>query len=295
MHQPSVVLDSLGFPEGPRWHDGELWFSDFVAKAVRSTTLDGEIRSRAMLDDQPSGIGFLPDATPVVVSSRKKQVVRIDEGTVAVHADLQDLPGDYLNDMLADGDGRLYVGHRSAALRPHRLPLPASSACDRITIVEPDGTVRVGAVDVMTPNGTVLTPDGRTLIVAETYAQRLMAFARLSDGSLGERTVFAEVPGRYPDGICLDDTGAVWVSSPYTGEFIRVREGGAIADHIAMPGGVACALGGPDRRTLFLLAVAPKLLPPVEGLTPPDGDDAANQLPGRIATVPVNDAAAGWQ
>jgi sugar lactone lactonase YvrE len=295
MGEANILLEGLGFPEGPRWHDGELWFSDFIAKTVSSVTLDAVVRPRAVLDDRPSGIGFLPGGEVVVVSMGKKHVVRIDRGSVTIYADLSDLPGNFLNDMLVDADGRLYVGLRSAALRPHEAPLPASAACDGIAIVEPDGSVRIGASDMISPNGMVLSPAGDELIVAETYAQRVLAFARRPDGSLGKRRVFAEVPGRYPDGLCLDDSGAVWFGSPYTDEFVRVGEGGTIIDRIEMPGGVACALGGPQLRLLFLLAVSPELLSPVDGKASPASDVTRPGLSGRILTMAVNDGAAGWQ
>ncbi len=297
MQEPTVLIDGLGFPEGPRWHQEELWLSDLVSKTVSSVTLAGVQRTRATLDDRPSGIGFLPGGTPVVVSMSRKQIVRLEEGKAVTHADLADVPGDYLNDMLADPDGRLYVGHRSAALRPRPVPLDDSSAGDGITIVEPDGSVRLGAPGMISPNGTVLSAGGDILIVAETYAQRISAFTRTRDGSLGRRRVFAETPGCYPDGICLDETGAVWLASPYTDEFVRVREGGEIVERVPMPGGVACALGGADGHTLFLLGVTPSMLPAVEGTEGPSGEAGEQRTPlrGRIATTRVADAAAGWQ
>jgi sugar lactone lactonase YvrE len=290
--EPVILLDDLMFPEGPRWHDGELWFSDLGSGSVRSVDLEGRVQIRAILDDRPSGIGFLPDGDPIVVSMGRRVLLRLDGATPQVHADLGPVGRDFLNDMLIDPEGRAYVGCRSEALRPARRPIDTAS--DAIAIVEPDGTVRPGAASMTSPNGTVLTADGTTLIVAETYAQRVLAFARATDGSLGDRRVFADLPGRYPDGICLDDTGAVWVASPYTHEFVRVRDGGEVTDRIPMPGGVACALGGPRRDTLFLLAVDPSRLPAVEDADG-DGPGFGPDLRGRIATVPVAHPAAGWQ
>jgi sugar lactone lactonase YvrE len=211
-----------------------------------------------------------------------------------VHADvgaLDDVGGDFLNDMLVDADGRAYVGSRSAALHPARRPL--ADGCDALAIVESDGTARRGADGMTSPNGTVLTPDGATLIVAETYAQRVVAFIRAPDGTLGERRTFADTPGRYPDGICLDDAGAVWVASPYSHEFVRVRDGGEVLDRVEMAGGVACALGGPDGDTLFLLAVDPSRLPPVAGDDRPETRPRPAR-PGRIATVRAPRPRAGW-
>ena len=292
---PTVLLEGLAFPEGPRWRDGRLWFSEFVQRTVSTVTLAGTTEIVLRLEDSPSGLGFLPDGTPIVVSMHQRQLLRIVDGHAELHADLGDVPGDFLNDMVVDGSGNAYVGTRHAAMRPGLVS--PSDAPDAIMMVTPDGTVAVAADQLVAPNGTVITPDGRTLILAETYAHRLTAFDRRSDGSLANRRVFADVGDAYPDGICLDDEGAVWFGSPYTDEFLRVREGGEITDRIELPGGVACALGGEERDVLFLLGVDPAGLP-VPGVAP--GASAAPAAPaerrtgGHIWTLPVRHRGAGW-
>lgn len=296
-YQVRVLADGLAFPEGPRWHDGVLWFSDLRARTVRTLTVDGELREVIRLNDSPSGLGFLPDGTPIVVSMQDRLVFCVVGNKAEIHADLRHMPGDFLNDMLVDEEGRAYVGLRSASLRPRSAPLSSESANDAIVIVEPDGAARLGPTGLISPNGTVLSADGATLIIAETYAQRIISYHRSRTGALSGRRIFAEVPGRYPDGICLDDDGAVWFGSPYTHEFVRVREGRAVTDRIALPGGVACALGGRDGRSLFLLGVDPRALPLV------DADvrilraapDAGPFVSGQIATTMVEHAAAGRQ
>ncbi|MGE0878481.1 MAG: SMP-30/gluconolactonase/LRE family protein [Acidimicrobiia bacterium] len=289
---PHVLLDGVAFPEGPRWRDGELWFSDFATGTVRSVDLAGTVTTQARIEgDNPSGIGFLPDGAPIVVSMNRRMAVRVDGDSLPVHGDLTAIGRDFLNDMLVDEVGRAYVGTRTRAMLPAVEPLSDEVADDTLVTVEPDGQVRVAASGLISPNGMVVTADGKALIVAETYAQRVSIFDRSSDGTLGTRRTFALTPGRYPDGICLDEEGAVWIGSPYSHEFIRVRQGGEITDVIAMPGGVACALGGPDGHTLFLLAVSPSRLPRITGasdeVVPPGG--------GCIATLQVDAGRAGMQ
>jgi sugar lactone lactonase YvrE len=217
-------------------------------------------------------------------------------GTIEPYADLRAFSGDFANDMVVDRHGRAYVGMRSAQLRAGG-PIPAAAdAPDVVVLVDASGNARVAADGLVAPNGTVITPDGRTLVVAETYAQRLTAYDIADDGALARRRVYAALPGVYPDGICLDETGAIWVGSPYTDEFVRVREGGEIVERLSVPGGVACALGGPSRRTLFLLAVDPTALPKpgasVEGTPVLHGNATFDG--GRILTRTVTDGGAGW-
>jgi sugar lactone lactonase YvrE len=200
--------------------------------------------------------------------------------------------------MVVDADGRAYVGVRSAALKPGFPEPDADRAPDLVVVVEPSGETSIAADHLVSPNGTVITPDGRTLVIAETYAHRLTAYDRASDGTLSGRRVFAAVDGVYPDGICLDDEGAVWVGSPYTDEFIRVRDGGEITDRLAVPGGVACALGGDNRTTLFLLAVDGASLPkPGTNVSVSDSPVLHGNTVfegGCIWTMPVGHGGAGW-
>jgi sugar lactone lactonase YvrE len=276
--QPIVLVDGLGFPEGPRWEGEHLWFSDFAQRTLYRMDLEGKREVVVQLDDSPSGLGFLRDGTAVVVSMHKRQLLRIADGRTQLYADLGHVGGDFLNDMVIDGDDNAYVGTRTRDMRPSRSPLPASCEVDTIVVVNPDGRARVGADRLIAPNGTAIAPDGSYLVVAETYAQRLTRFDRATDGSLTRRRVFADVRGSFPDGICLDEDGAVWFGSPYTNEFVRVRDGGEVTDRVRMPGAVACMLGGEGRLTLFLLGVDPGELP-----TP----DAPSSLPRRPSNSPT--------
>jgi len=293
---PKLLLDRLAFPEGPRWHDSWLWFSDVTNKQVVRVNVDGRHEVVATFDDRPSGLGFLPDGSLLVVAMTQRRLLRVAEGKVEPYADLRDFGGDFANDMVVDADGRAYVGLRSAALKPG-FPTPdIADAPDLVVAVEPSGKASIAADHLVSPNGTVITPDGRMLVIAETYAHRLTAYDRATDGTLSGRRVFAAVDGVYPDGICLDDDGAVWVGSPYSDEFVRVRDGGEITDRLAIPGGVACALGGDRRATLFLLAVdgdgLPKPGASVSNSPVLHGDAVFDG--GCIWMMPVDHGGAGW-
>jgi sugar lactone lactonase YvrE len=293
--EPTLLLDGLAFPEGPRWYDGWLWFSDVTNKRVERVALDGRREVVATFDDRPSGLGFLPDGTLLVVAMTQRRLVRVAGGEIEPYADLREFGGDFANDMVVDTQGRAYVGMRSAKLRAG-APIPApADAPDVVVRVDASRSASIAADQLVAPNGTVITPDGRTLVIAETYAHRLTAYDVADDGSLSARRVYASLDGVYPDGICLDETGAIWVGSPYSDEFVRVREGGEITDRLPVPSGVACALGGEQRRTLFLLAVDPTALPKpgssVEGTPVLHGDVSLHG--GRILARLVAHGGAG--
>ena len=250
-----VVVEGLTFPEGPRWFGDRLWFVDMHTHSVRTLDAAGRSEIVARFPDKPSGMGLLPDGSVLCVSMRRRQLVRIGPGgELSLHADLGDLEGHELNDMVVDSGGRAYVGNRFD--RPGRgLEVPEGPSPESVVLVEPDGRHRVVAPDMVAPNGSVVTPDGRTLIVAEARAHRLTAFDIQPDGSLANRRLFAATGEYFPDGICLDAEGAVWFGSPVTGVFVRVAEGGRVLDTIPLPEGrwaIACALGGPGRRTLYM-------------------------------------------
>jgi sugar lactone lactonase YvrE len=246
-----VLVDNLIFPESPRWEVDRFWFVDMFAGRVMTADLDGNTSVVAQFDDRPSGIGFLPDGSPIVVLMDGRKIVRINsDGSIEVHADLSAEPAQYLNDMVVDVNGRAYVDLLRDA--------PSTDHC--IMLVEPDGTYSVGASGVTgRPNGLVITDDGKTLLAAESSGHRVTAFTIGADGSLRDSRVYADAGEDVPDGICLDQEGAVWIGSPSTQRFIRVREGGQILDTINVEGksALACVLGGPDRRTLFMATSIP--------------------------------------
>jgi sugar lactone lactonase YvrE len=244
-----VLLDGLTFPEGPRWRDGRLWFSDFYSQRVLAVDLAGKSETIATVPKRPSGLGWRPDGTLLIVSMLDRSLLELKAGRLHPVADLSALAGGPCNDMVVDAAGRAYVGN--FGYDRHGGEAPRTTGLIR---VDGDGRATRVAEDLMFPNGMVITPDGKTMIVAETYAHRISAFAIGADGGLGARRVFAEMPGCYPDGICLDADGAIWVSDARGHEASRVFEGGRVAQRVSVGDRTvfACMLGGADRRTLFL-------------------------------------------
>jgi sugar lactone lactonase YvrE len=268
MPEFTTLISGLSFTESPRWRDGRLYVSDFHTHRVLAVSMDGTAEIIAHVPRQPSGLGFLPDGRMLIVSMRDRKVLRRElDGSLVEHADLSALAHWHCNDMLVDDDGRAWVGNFGFDLED------GSSIRSTVLIcVDPDGAARVVADALGFPNGTVLTPDGHTLIVAESMMNRLSAF-EVKAGSLGERrtwaafgdppssTNFREALGQLaivPDGICLDEEGAVWIADATHRRLVRVAEGGRILEERKTGGmGVfACMLGGGDGRTLFA-CVAP--------------------------------------
>jgi sugar lactone lactonase YvrE len=249
--QRTLLAEGFGFAEGPRWHDGRLVFADMGSKQVLTVDLTGEVEEVCVVEGRPSGIGWLPDGRMLVVSMNDRRVVRLEpDGTLVEHADLSRLASAPCNDMVVDGRGNAYVGNPGYDMRNPPSPLPAAE----LVLVRPDGSAEVVDRSVRFPNGPAVTPDGRTLIVAETVGERLSAFDIGDDATLSNRRTYADLPGRAPDGIALDADGAVWVADASGNACVRVREGGEVTDVVDTGRGCfACALGGPDRTTLFLL------------------------------------------
>lgn len=245
-----TLVGDLRFPEGLRWHQGELWFSDFGTRRVFSVDPHGAIKERAYIAGQPSGIGFLPDGTPLVVSMLDHLLIRIEGEELKVVADLSDGCVGPANDMIVDAKGRVYFG--SFGFEPRYEGATAFKESDVLRFTDGGGTEAV-ARQMAVPNGMAISADGRTMIVAETFGNRLTAFDIGEDGGLSGRRVFADLGERSPDGICLDAENAVWVGCPFAHEFVRVAEGGEILDLVETPGSwaITCALGGDDGRTLF--------------------------------------------
>jgi sugar lactone lactonase YvrE len=255
-----VLAEGIYFGEGPRWRDGRLWFSDFYAKAVKSVSLAGDLRTEIDLDDRPSGLGWMPDGSMLIVSMTKRKLLkRSPAGVVSVHADLGEVATFHCNDMVVDGEGRAYVGNfgfdLDAELTARGVPaVLADHTTARLARVAPDGTVSVAAEDLHFPNGTVITPDGKTLIIGETLGGVLTAFDVAAGGGLGNRRVWASTAPRVPDGIALDAAGRIWIANPIAPECALIAEGGEVVEVIdtGQPC-YACMLGGEDGRTLFML------------------------------------------
>jgi sugar lactone lactonase YvrE len=255
----TVLATGLHFGEGPRWQGGRLWFSDFYDHAVKSLGSAGDVRVELQIDDHPSGLGWLPDGRMLVVSMNRRRLLRVDPDGLRVHADLSAVAAHRANDMVVDAQGRAYVGNFGFPLddelkRRGVESVLADHPTARIARVDPDGTVHEAAADLHFPNGSVITPDGRTLIVAETLALRLSAFDIDAGGSLSNHRVWAPVGMRAPDGICLDANGHVWIANAIAPECVLVAPGGEIVATVATDQPCfACMLGGDDGRTLFMM------------------------------------------
>ena len=274
-----LLAQGFGFAEAPRWHDGRLVFSDMASKQVLTVSLDGVVEEVCVVGGRPSGIGWLADGRMLVVSMNDRSIVRLEpDGTLTEHADLSGLVSAPCNDMVVDGRGNAYVGNPGYDMRNPPSPLPAAE----VVLVRPDGSAEVVDRSVLFPNGSAVTPDGRMLIVAETRGARLTAFDIAEDGTLSNRRTYADLPGRAPDGIALDAEGAVWVADASGNACVRVRAGGEITDLVDTGRGCfACALGGPDRKTLFLVTA--------EGFS----GEAMRKRTGAIETVEVAVPGAG--
>jgi sugar lactone lactonase YvrE len=244
-----VLMDGLAFPESPRWHDDRLWFSDWGAHEVIAVDLESRSEVVARVPSFPMCIDFLPDGRLLIVSANEGLLVRQEaDGSLVTHADLSGLSDHAWNDIVVDRPGNAFVNNIG-------FDFPGGEFTPGIIIVAtPDGSVRQVADGVAFPNGMVVTPDDSTLIVAESYGSMLTAFDIGADGGLSDRRVWAELPGAAPDGICLDAENAVWYADVPSRRCVRVREGGEVLQTIETDRGCfACALGGPDRSTLFLL------------------------------------------
>ena len=249
MNNISTLLEGLTFPEGPRWRSGYLWFSDFYSNEVIQVDSVGKQRTVVVVPEQPSGLGWTKDGELLVVSMRDQRVLKLEHELLVEHANLSELSTYWCNDMVVDQHGGAYVGNFGFNRRAGEQACPTT-----LVRISPDGTPSIAADGLWFPNGMVITPEGDMLVVAETFAHRLTAFDIAVDGSLSNRRIFFEDSDMYPDGICLDMEGAVWVADPHNNEVVRVLEGGAIQDRISLGdrGAYACALGGPDGRTLYI-------------------------------------------
>jgi sugar lactone lactonase YvrE len=249
MTEPTTLLDGRAFLEGPRWHDGALWVSDMHAWEVLRVTPDGDAEVVANVAGDPSGLGWRPDGTMLIVSMRDRQLLARDPGgTVSVAADCSRLAPHEINDLVVDARGYAFISqfgfdfHGGAPYR--KAPLLR---------VDPDGAIAVASDGLRMANGMVVTADGKTLVAAESTGKDLVAFDLGPDGTLSNQRLWAPLP-EYPDGICIDSEDGVWIASPVGDVFVRVVEGGDVTDTVEVPGrhAIACAIGGVDGHTLFL-------------------------------------------
>jgi sugar lactone lactonase YvrE len=283
------LCDGIYFGEGPRWHEGRLWFSDFYAYAVKSVSLAGDLRTEFEIEDRPSGLGWMPDGSLLVVSMMKRQVLRRTAGKISRHADLSHIATFHCNDMVVDAVGRAYVGNFGFDLDAEMsargvASVLADHGTAKLTCVLPDGTIRIAASDMHFPNGSVITPDGKTLIVGETLSATLTAFDIHADGSLANRRVWATTGPRVPDGISLDANGNIWIANPIAPECALIAPGGEVLDVIDTEHPCyACMLGGEDGRTLFMLTALTSI-----------AHEAAAAPKGRLLTATVATPHAGY-
>ncbi|MEY2958691.1 MAG: hypothetical protein RLZZ01_1259 [Actinomycetota bacterium] len=246
-----LLVDGVDFGEGPRWHDGRLWYSDFYQRAILSVGADGDRRIEyGDLQDRPSGLGWMPDGSLLVVFMTRRMLMRVGhDGTFHVHADLDRVAEWHCNDMVVAADGTAYVGNFGFDLEARASFAPATLA-----LVRPDGTVEAAATDMRFPNGSAITPDGATLIVGQSFGGNYVAFTIGEDATLSERREWAAVPGTAPDGCTMDAAGGIWFADAIGSQIVRVEEGGTVTHRVPTPQPTfACALGGDDGRTLYAL------------------------------------------
>lgn len=284
-----VLAEGVYFGEGPRWHDSRLWFSDFYAHAVKSVSLAGDLRVEFELDDRPSGLGWTPDGAMLIVSMTRRQVLRRSvTGEITLHADLGEIADFHCNDMVVDAQGGAYVGNFGFDLDTEMesrgvQSVIAEHPTARLARIAPDGRVSVAASDLSFPNGSVITPDGATLIVGETLGGALTAFDIGPDGALSNRRMWASTWPRAPDGICLDAEGAIWIANPIAPECARIAQGGEVLEVIDTGQNCyACMLGGDDGRTLFMLTAQTSI-----------GHEAAKAPTGKVVIATVDAPRAG--
>ena len=249
-----VLIEGLTFTEGPRWRDGRLYFSDFFTHRVLAVDTKGNMETIVETPQQPSGLGWSPDGSMLIVSMNDQKLLSFSNGELSEVADLSQLATHFCNDMVVDKKGNAYVGNFGFDLHAGEPIKPTN-----LILVRPGEEPCVVAENVFFPNGTVITPDDKTLIVGETFASCLTAFDINEDGTLANRRVWADLRSieegytPVPDGICLDTEGAIWVASPSTNDVIRVQEGGDLLDKVEVDrGAFACMLGGENGNTLFI-------------------------------------------
>jgi sugar lactone lactonase YvrE len=250
MPELQTLMTGLALGESPRWHDDRLWFSDWGAQEVVAVDLEGKSEVIVRVPSFPFCIDWLPDGRLLIVSGRDRLLLRREpDGSLVTHADLTSLSDHPWNEIVVDGRGNAYLNNIG-------FDFPGGEFVPGIVaLVTPDGLAQQVTDGVAFPNGMVVTPDNSTLILAESYANRLTAFDIAADGSLSNRRVWADLHGGVPDGICLDAANAIWYGDVPNQRCVRVREGGEVLQTIELDRGCfACMLGGVNKRTLFMMA-----------------------------------------
>jgi sugar lactone lactonase YvrE len=280
MPEPRTLLDGITFGESPRWHDDRLWFSDWGTQEVVAVDLLGESEVIVGVPSSPFSIDWLPDGRLLIVSGPEGVLLRREpDGSLVTYADLSGLSNHPWNEIVVDGRGNAYVNNIGFAF-------PAGEfAPGTVALLTPEGSVRQVADGVAFPNGMAVIPDNSTLIVAESYGNKLTAFNIAEDGGLSNRRVWADLGDGVPDGICLDAEGAVWYADVPNKRCARVAEGGEVLQTIELDlGCFACMLGGEERRTLFIVA---------QGWGETEGTSEEERT-GRVLTAPAPAPGAGW-
>lgn len=286
----TVIREGLSFGEAPRWHAGRLWYSDFYRRRVASISPDGaDERLEHTVPGQPSGLGWLPSGDLLCVSMTDHRILRFSQSGESTFADISRHCGFWANDMLVSSAGYSYVGDfgfdldtllMESGIEGLFSPPPPTT---NLVVLDPEGNVVQVVPDMAFPNGTVITPDAKTLIVAETMANRLSAFDISLDGTLTNRRVWAQLELVFCDGICLDSEGQIWVANAATNKCLRVREGGEITGEVTTTEtAFACALGGDQRTTLFIMTAASSDRFKADGATLARIETAEVPVPGTV-------------
>ena len=281
MPEPQMLITGIAFGESPRWHVRRLWFADWGAQELIAVDLEGRSEVVVRVPSFPFCVDWLPDGRLLIVSARDRLLLRREpDGSLATHADLSGLSDYPWNEIVVDGRGTAYVNNIG-------FEFPCGEfAPGTVALLTPDGSVRQVADGVAFPNGMAVTPDNSTLIVAESYANKFTAFDIVEDGGLSNRRVWADLGDGVPDGLCLDAEGAVWYADVPNKRCVRVREGGEVLQTIDLDRGCfACMLGGPDGKTLFLVAQEWRGM---------ESAAAEEERTGQILTAPAPAASASW-
>ncbi len=277
MAEPRVLMTGVGLGESPRWHEGRLWFADWMAQEVIAVDLAGKSEVVFGMASFPMSFDWLPDGPMLIVSGDGRLQRREDDGSLATYAELRGLSHYPWNEIVVDGRGNAYLNNIGFDFPEGQF------APGIVALVTPDGAVRQVADGVAFPNGMAVTPDNSTLILAESYGNVLTAFDIDADGNLSNRRVWAAVGVGAPDGVTLDAEGAVWYGDVPNKRCVRVREGGEVLQTIALDRGCfACMLGGEDRKTLFML-------------TAEWGEGMGEGTPtGQVLAIPAPATGVGW-